>query len=151
MNKKNISYGTVGMVIISVYFVLFMQLGMAQASDAIPDVVTNGFNEYKTKGAEGALKAWLKGSAMETNLEAQSQANIFRQVESLYGPYLGHEIININKLSSTSKIIYIAMNYEKGAIFARFLTYENKEKSIVALLNFNTKPELILPSNMIGE
>ena len=56
----------------------------------IPDVIQSGLNDYGFKGAEVAVKEWVKGSALEGTPDALSQVNILRQAESIYGGFLGY-------------------------------------------------------------
>jgi hypothetical protein len=122
-----------------------MSVGPAVAVDDFPGIVSTGLKEYKDNGPEAAIKAWIKGSAVETSVEAQSQANLFRQVETLYGKYIGNELVMTKEINKTSSMVYLTLNYEKGPVFASFLVYKNGGNTIIAMFNFNTKPEAILP------
>lgn len=119
----------------------------AMADNTLPSIVLTGLNEYKVKGPEAAVKAWIKGSAFETSLEALSQANTFKQVETMYGAYLGYQVIKIKEISKTSQIAYLSFDYEKGPLYASFLSYRNGEKWVLASFSFNMKPETILPTS----
>lgn len=135
-------------------FVLFMITVVlapisAMADNTLPSIVLTGLNEYKSKGPEAAVKAWIKGSAFETSLEALSQANTFKQVETMYGAYLGYQVIMIKEISKTSQMAYLSFDYEKGPLFASFLSYRNGDKWILASFTFNMKPEVILPNSFL--
>ena len=123
----------------------------AQADQDIPDVVLAGLNEYKANGPEAAIKAWIKGSAYETSVEALSQANLFRQVETMYGKFQGYQLIKNKEITKSSKVIYITMDFERGPVFASFLVFQGKEKRVIASFNFNTKPEAILPNCFLSQ
>ncbi len=116
-----------------------------QASDSVPPVVVSGFDAYKEKGPEEAVRAWIKGSGIDGSKEALSQANNLRQVEDYYGKYLGFEVVKTQDISPKSKAIYIVMDYEKGPVFAKFVTYRTEQGWVLAYFNFNTKEELIFP------
>lgn len=119
----------------------------ARADNKLPSIVLAGLSEYKSKGPEAAVKAWIKGSAFETSLEAMSQANTFKQVETMYGAYLGYQVIKIKEISKTSQMAYLSFDYEKGPLYASFLSYRNGDKWILASFSFNMKPEAILPTS----
>ena len=121
----------------------------AMAENELPSIVLAGLNEYKSKGPEAAVKAWIKGSAFETSVEALSQANTFRQVETMYGAYIGYQVVKVKEISKTSKMIYLSLDYEKGPLFASFLSYKNGDKWILASFTFNMKPEVILPNSFL--
>ena len=119
----------------------------ALAENDLPSIVLAGLNEYKVKGPDAAVKAWIKGSAFETSIEAMSQANTFRQVEAMYGAYIGYQVIKVKEISKTSKLAYVSIDYEKGPLFSSFLSYKSGEKWLLASFTFNMKPEVILPNN----
>jgi hypothetical protein len=143
--KKNNLMTTIFIYCLAGFSVAIMSVGPVVAADDLPGIVSAGLKEYKDKGPEAAIKAWIKGSAVETSIEAQSQANLFRQVESLYGKYIGNELVMIKEINKTSSMVYITLNYEKGPLFANFLVYKNGGNTILAMFNFNTKPDAILP------
>ncbi len=119
----------------------------AIAESELPSIVVSGLNEYKSKGPEAAVKAWIKGSAVETSVEALSQANTFRQMETMFGAYIGYELIKMKEISKTSKMVFLSLNYEKGPLFAKFLSYRRGDKWLMSSFTFNTQPEVILPNN----
>ena len=100
---------------------------------------------YKSKGPEEAVKAWIKGSALEGSKEALSQANGLRQVQDYYGSYESFEVINIRSISKKVRIFYVTIDFEKGPLFAKFVVYRADQGWILTSFNFNTKEELILP------
>ena len=134
-------------IIVALIVVCLLAPIAALAETDLPNIVLTGLSEYKAKGPEAAVKAWIKGSAFETSLEAQSQANTFRQVETMYGAYSGYQVIKIKEISKTSKMIYLSMDYEKGPLFASFLSYKSGDKWLLSSFTFNMKPEVILPNN----
>ena len=117
--------------------------------NGIPDILLRGLVTYKAKGADAAMTAWIKGSPIEGDKTALSQANIFRQIESLYGAYIGYDLIRIVDITPSSKLVYIQMNFEKGPVFASFLCYLKKTEWIIENLDFNTAPDKILPSDLL--
>jgi hypothetical protein len=115
-----------------------------------PQVVLAGFDAYNVEGAEAAVKAWLKDGPHEGSKEAMGQANIFRQIESLYGKYKGHETLHTKNIGSSTKVVYEAINFERGAAFARFLLYKVPDKGwATSNMIFNTAPQAVLPKSQI--
>jgi len=134
-------------IIVALIIVCLFAPMTALAENDLPNIVVTGLNDYKSKGPEAAVKAWIKGSAFETSLEALSQANTFKQVETMYGAYTGYQVIKVREITKTSKIVYLSMDYEKGPLFASFLSYKSGDKWLLASFTFNMKPEVVLPNN----
>lgn len=139
--------------IVAFFYLIFISSCAAYAAerdDNIPAVIVAGLKEYKTGGAESAIKAWVKGSSMEKNIDdALSQANSFKKIEEFYGNYLAYHLIDIVNITETSRIVSISMNFEKGPVFARFLAYKTDKDWILVNFDFNTKPEIILPGLLL--
>jgi hypothetical protein len=123
--------------------------GNATAAQDIPDVIVKGLADYQSTGPDAAVKTWLKGSAVESSPEAQSQGNVFRQIEAMYGKYLGYHVIKIKELTPTCTLAFLTLDYEKGPLFAYFTAYKVAEKWIIANMNYNTKAEAVLPESVI--
>jgi hypothetical protein len=125
--------------------------GAKDQGPRIPEVIRAGLNDYNFKGAEVAVKEWVKGSALEGSPEALSQVNILRQAESIYGGYLGYHVIQFHRLSRLSTVIYMTLNYDRGSMFARFLAYRAKEGWILQEVVLNTKPDAVFPQSFFTE
>jgi len=115
--------------------------------DEIPKILLSGFDAYKAEGPEAAIRAWLKGSSIEGSKDALSQANVLRQVQDYYGSYKTFELIQSRNLTPTTRVIYLALNYEKGPLFAKFMVYKTAEGWILVNFSFNTKEEFIIPKS----
>src|SRR6185295_9712262 len=115
-----------------------------------PDIIMNGLNVYKEKGPNGAVVEWLKGSPVEGQKNALSQANSLLQVEAFYGNYQSVELINIKDITHTSKIVYVQLNYENGPVFAYFVLYKKGDGWIITSFQFHTDPAAILPWEYIS-
>jgi len=113
----------------------------------IPHVVIAGLEAYKDKGPDEAVKAWIKDSPLDGNKDALTQANMLRQVQDFYGLYQSFETISTEDLSRRVRVVYLVMNFDKGPLFAKFVTYHSEDHGwVLTSFNFNTKAELILPS-----
>jgi hypothetical protein len=115
-------------------------------ADEIPPVIKAGLEAYKVEGPEAAIKAWLKGSALEGSKDALSQANVLRQIQDYYGSYESFEVISTRNVTKTTQIVYLAMNFQKGPVFARFMVYHAADGWVSVTFTFNTKSEAILPN-----
>ncbi len=128
------------------FFSLLMVIGSPVfAEPNIPDIVLSGLNEYKINGADAALKAWIKGSPIDNSIEALSQANILRQVETMYGKYVGYNLVIVKDISASTKLVYITINYEKGPMFVQYIVYNTGKGLVIPQFNFNTKLDSIMP------
>ena len=130
---------------------IFLPSAQSLADVHLPSIVLDGLTAYQAAGPDAAIKSWLKGSAVETSPEAQSQANVFRQVESMYGKYIGYDTVKVKELTKTSSLAFITINYERGPLFAMFVCYRGSEKWIISSFNFHTKPEQVMPPSMFSE
>jgi hypothetical protein len=119
----------------------------ARATENVPKIVLSGLDAYKAEGADAAIRAWIKGSPIDGSKDALSQANVLRQIQDFYGSYKTFDIISTRDLSPSIKIIYLALNYEKGPLFAKFVVYQTDQGWILTSFNFNTKEDLILPAS----
>lgn len=113
-------------------------------------VVQNGMTAYLKDGPEAAIKAWLKGSGMEGNTQALTQANSLRQIEDFYGKPESYDVISDTKLSPRSRMILFTVNHHKGIVFGRFQVYQTKSGSWVATeFKFHTDAAMLLPASML--
>lgn len=117
-----------------------------QAAAEIPQFILAGLQAYKNRGPEDAVQAWIKGSAIEGNRDALTQANNLREVQDYYGSYRDYEVVSIHDLTSRTRVVYLVLNFDKGPLFAKFVAYRPDQVWILANFNFNTKEEVILPT-----
>jgi len=101
---------------------------------------------YKTKGPDEAVKTWIKGSPVEGSKEALSQSNNLRQIQDFYGSYQSFDLISMRELSPSVRIYYLAMNFDKGPLFAKFILYRAEQGWILTSFLFNTSDTAILPT-----
>lgn len=112
----------------------------------IPAFIRAGLEAYKNGGPQSAIEAWIKGSPLDGSKEALSQANILNQVQVFYGGYRSFDVISVNDLTPHIRIIYLALNFEKGPMFAKFVIYRADATWMLTSFNFNTKEDAILPA-----
>jgi hypothetical protein len=121
--------------------------GQKKAVGDIPPFLIGGMDAYKATGPDDAVKAWIKGSPVEGSKDALSQANLLRQVQDFYGAYRNFDVVSARELSTSTRIIYVILNYDKGPLFAKFVIYRAEQGWILTSFNFNTKDEMI-PSSL---
>lgn len=113
-------------------------------------LVEQGASAYVKEGASAAVAIWLKGSALEGNTQATSQANGLRQVEDFYGKPTGFDILKEVTLSPRSKLVFYAINFQKGLLYARMQAYELPTSGWVTTeFKFHTEAVNILPPSMV--
>ncbi len=116
----------------------------AESDPSIPPVIQTGFDSY-AKGQVGpAIDAWRKGGLLG-QYPSSSFFNYFTESQRAVGNYKSYELITTKRIGSSSKIIYLSINYERGAIYARFLVYRTDTDWVVQSMNFNTRPEALMP------
>jgi hypothetical protein len=113
---------------------------------ALPSFIVSGLQAYKEKGPEEALRTWIKGSALEGSKDALAQANALRQIQDYYGQYQAFEVVSTRDVSPRTRTYYLVLDFEKGPVFAKFVSYRSDQGWILAYFNFNTKEEAIFPS-----
>lgn len=100
-------------------------------------------------GAAAAVTVWIKGSALEGNAHAVSQATSLRQVEDFYGKAVGSDVLRAIPLSPRSRLIYFTINFQKGALYARMQAYQMPDGGWVSTeFKFHTEAVNILPPSM---
>ena len=101
---------------------------------------------YRQKGLDAAVQAWIKDSALELNHEPLPQVDAIRQAQIYYGLYRHFELISTQDLSQRTRVVYCVMNFDRGPLFGRFLTYRSDDHGwLVLSFDFSMRPEAILP------
>jgi hypothetical protein len=87
-------------------------------------LVENGIKAYKQGSAADAIRVWIKGSALEGNQQALTQANSLRQIEDFYGKPVSMDVVKEYEAGPKVRVLYLTINYQKGAAFAKFQAYQ---------------------------
>jgi hypothetical protein len=111
----------------------------------LPQVVVSGLDGYKAKGAEEAVRLWVKDSPLEGSKDAESQVTSLRQIEQLYGAYQWFEVVRIREVSPRTLVVYLIIDYERGPLFARFTVYRSNHRWIMTYFDFNTREDGVFP------
>ncbi|MGA2166962.1 MAG: hypothetical protein ABSG62_02040 [Terracidiphilus sp.] len=117
-----------------------------QAVQSLPPIIISGLEAYKDKGPDDAVRAWIKGSAIDGSKDALTQANNLRQIQDYYGAYRAYEVISTRDITPKTRVVYLVLDFDKGPLFAKFVVYRPDRDWILANFTFNTKEEAILPT-----
>ena len=120
----------------------------AQAADGaatLPAVLTSGFAAWTRGGASQALDTWQKGGLLEGDRKVAVEVNYFSRVAPAIGAYKSADVLQAQTVSQFSQIIYLAMNFDRAVVYARFLLYHTAQDWVVQNMDFNVKPEVVIP------
>jgi len=117
----------------------------AEPDSPIPPVIQGGFEFFQKQRPEQGVDAWKEGGLVGEEFKSGSRALYFRQAERTLGKYVAYEWVATRMIGKSSKIVYLAINYEHGAVYARFLVYRTEKDWVVQSMNFNTRPEALMP------
>lgn len=111
----------------------------------LPPVVVSGLDGYKAKGAEEAIRLWVKDSPLEGGKDAANQVSALHQIEELYGAYQWFEVVRMREVSPRTLTVYLVLDYERGPLFARFTVYRSNHRWIMTYFDFNTREDGVFP------
>lgn len=123
--------------------------GLARAADRtspLPSVIQAGFDSWsKGGGFNGALYIWQKGGLMEGDHRTAELSNRLQSMSQTLGGYSGYELLKTDSIGSSSQVLYLSMNFQRGAVFGRFVLYRTEKGWVVQDMGFSTRPEAIMP------
>ena len=76
---------------------------------------------------------------------SQLPTSYFSRIDRTVGKYRGYEPIDSKRISQTTQIVYVSINFERAAVYARFLVYRADKDWVVQDMDFSPKPEAIMP------
>lgn len=117
----------------------------------VPNTIVNGLGDYAFQGADAAVKTWVKGTHLEGSPEAAIQVNNLKQLEGIYGKFQGYHIVQVHHLTPLSEIVYLAIHYERGPVFERFLAFRVKDGWLLPDFSFHAKPENVFPPELLTD
>jgi len=119
---------------------------MADTVDPLPTVVEQGFQSWAKKlNATYAIDIWKKGGLLEDDRKPTQLANYFSRLDRTLGNYKSYEVVNSKPVGKDSEIFYCTINFERSAVYGRFLAYRTTRGWVVQNMDFSTKPEAIMP------
>ena len=117
----------------------------AETNAAIPSILQAGFTFFKQQHPEKGLDAWKQGGLVGAEFPTVANASYFTQAERTLGKYVSYELITVKMVGASSRVIYLSINYARGAVYARFLMYHGESGWVVQSMDFNTRPEALMP------
>ncbi len=140
----------ISIILVTLFFIVCLSVNTIYAeTDGFPTIIKNALDKYKKEGTDVLMPALLKGSPLEGDKTALSQASLVTQIETFYGKYHSYEKINIVTISESTKLVYYVMNYEKGPLFSTATVYKINGQEIIINFKFHTDIHQIIPSDAI--
>jgi hypothetical protein len=127
---------------------LWLATGFVAQSEPypLPSIIQKGFTLYSTGGAAPAVEAWRQGGGSDLQKHLSYETQGLQQMATQLGIYKAYEVVDSKGIGSRSRIYYISMQFERGAVFSSFLVYNTAGKDwIIQRVLFNTVPESIMP------
>jgi len=127
------------------------QLAYADDSAIVPAPLMKAAAAYKDKGAAQFLPTLVKGSRLQyTDSSSLAKAGeMLKAIETIYGEYIGIEMVDSVPISSSTRIVYFVLNYERGPLYGVADLYRTKYGEIVTNSNVNTELSTIIPPQVI--
>ena len=82
---------------------------------------------------------------MEDDGKPEKLAGYFSRMDRTLGGYKSHEMIESKQIGQSSRIFYLSINFERAAVYARFLVYRTDKDWVVQNMDFSAKPEALMP------
>jgi len=118
----------------------------ADANPPVPAIIQDGFKSWAAKNdASYAFDVWRKGGLLETDAKPAQLARYFGQMDHVVGNYKSFEAIDSKPVGRSSRIVYVAINFQNAAVYGRFLMYRTDKDWVVQNMDFSPKPEAIMP------
>lgn len=119
---------------------------------SVPSIVSDSLQLYREQGAEAFIKSILKGSPLEGDEGSAKELERMRAVEKYYGKMLRHNFVNVLKVTSFYKKIYVILQFEKGPVFCGIdCYYTSKNTWIVSAFAFDTDIEKVFPDILLKQ
>src|SRR3974390_1048028 len=135
-----------GLVVWAAVWILAPVAFVAAATSSVPSVIQAGFAVWaKGGGVDAILDSWQRGGAMEGNGKDTLQADYFKRMRRTVVNFKSFELLRSDEVGRRAEIIYLAINFERGAIYARFVLYNTEKDWVVQNMDFSSKPENIMP------
>jgi hypothetical protein len=121
------------------------------AADPVPApaaaglVIQDGFKLWEKSGPSGAFYEWQKDGLMEGTAKYTALSAYFRRLDRALGGYKSYDIVETKNVGERSQIVYLAINFERTAMYARFVLYQTPKKCVVQNMDFSPKPEAVMP------
>ena len=120
--------------------------GAGAPGQQAPPVIQNGFTAWaKNRSASWAFDVWKIGGLMELDNKPATLSRYFLQMEQVLGNYVSYDMVESRLLGRNAEVIYVSINFDRAAVFGRFLLYQTAKGWVVQNMDFSPKPEAMMP------
>lgn len=133
------------------FILVVLSFGSTTAfSQGTNSIVVRGFDAYRVTGSRTALDLWLKDSAIALDPQARDRLyqNLF-QIQGTYGKYQSYQILKEVVIANDLTRVYATLFLERGPVYISFDVYKKISGEVISCLNFSTKAEPILPTEIL--
>lgn len=132
---------------------LISYASFVDANESLPIPLVEAAEAYKSEGANAFLPTLVKGSRLlNTNDASFVQAtHMLNEIESLYGSYLGLELVSSIPIAPSTRVVYFILNYERGPLYGVLSAYKTTHGEIVTSSNVNTELLQIIPADVVAD
>lgn len=116
-----------------------------EPGDDLPPILSAGFHAYRMGGPDEAVRTWLRGSPLEGSHDAGAQESALHMAQAGFGAFRGFDLVAARDVSSSTRILYFTLDYERGPLFAKFVLYRTDTGWIVTSLLFDPSDAAVLP------
>ena len=148
---KRVARAAVGCICMAVGLIALPAPGTAQAQAPaaevkLPKIVRLGLESYRKDGLDEAMKAWVKGGVLENGPEPAQAAAMLGQAQTRYGAYRGFDLIRVQAVSSSTELVYLTLDYDRGPVFAKFVVYRTQIGTVLTDFAFAMDEAAVIPS-----
>src|SRR5579871_2789552 len=111
---------------------------------AAPTVIEEGFAFWQKTGPADAFYRWQKGGLLENGTKYTMLTSYFRRMDRSLGNYKSFDVVEAKKIGESSAVIYVAMNFERTAVYGRFLLFRADKGWVVQNMDFSPRPEAVM-------
>lgn len=115
----------------------------------VPRIVVDGLEKYQFSGAAVAVPVWLQFGGPRIQERAAGYVDALREAEDYYGKFVGYHVVDSQKLTPATSVVYLVLNYERGPLFARFRVYEYKNTQYVTEFATALTVEAVFPERLL--
>ncbi|MDB6039568.1 MAG: hypothetical protein JWM99_3409 [Verrucomicrobiales bacterium] len=126
-------------------FFAVSQTATAQSDIPMPDVIKKGLALYEKGGVIVAFDSWQRGGMLENDSAGAAKLRAFKEMTTAIGNYKSSDVVRVRQISNHSRLVYFAMNFNRGVIYAKFLIYQTESDWNVQNMVFGSRPETIMP------
>jgi hypothetical protein len=117
-----------------------------EATVPVPAIIVKGFGLWaKNREASWAFDTWQAGGLLERDAKPATLSRYFARHDINLGPYKSFEVMDTKRLSQNSFVLYICINFDKAAMFGRFMMYRTERDWVVQNMDFSPNPEAVVP------